>query len=264
MSGTVFTAGMADDRRISERQRSAMVAVGQAIRHAREDEGISIRTLGRAAGVDPSHLARAEAGRHTLSQDALVAVATVLGRDVSWRLFEAGAPLVRDRVALPMFDALFSILHGRWRPPRLEVNVTRPARGVIDAVLQDRLTSDTIATEGHSLLHSVEGQVRWAGAKADSLPSARGWPWTDRTAEPRISRLLLLRSCEAMHRLVVAYPSLFAAAYPAPPEQAHAALTGGMEPWPGAAILWVTVEGGRGRVLDGAPRAVKRSGWPSR
>jgi hypothetical protein len=61
-----------------------------------------------------------------------------------------------------------------------------------------------------------------------------------------------------MHRLVAAYPSLFAAAYPAPPDQAYAALTGGTEPWPDAAILWVVVERGRGRVLGGTPRALRK------
>lgn len=249
---------MTIERRIQERQRAARRAVGDMVRRAREDEGVSIRALGRAAGLDPSHLARAERGEHALSQDALVALATALGRDVSWRLYETGSPLVRDRLSLPMFDALLSILHGRWRPPRLEVQVTRPARGVIDAVLQDRLTADIVATEGHSLLHSVEAQLRWAGAKADSLPSARGWPWTDRVSEPRIGRLLLLRSCEATHHVVGSYPSLFAAAYPAPPDQAYAALAGGTDPWPGSAILWVRVENGRGHVLEGPPRALKR------
>ena len=141
--------------------------------------------------------------------------------------------------------------------PRLEVAVYRPVRGVIDVVLQDRDTQDLVAGEAHSLLHTVEGQLRWAGQKADALPSATGWPWADAIEAPRTGRLLLLRSCSAMHALVEAVPRTFATAYPGDTEQAVAALTGPDGRWPGAAVAWVVIDGKNTRLLAGPPRALR-------
>ncbi|MDQ1323416.1 MAG: cro/C1-type protein [Chloroflexota bacterium] len=125
-------------------------------------------------------------------------------------------------------------------------------------MLQDRDTHDLVAGEAHSLLHTVEGQLRWAGQKADALTSATGWPWADAVEAPQIGRLLLLRSCSAMHALVSAAPHTFAAAYPGDTEQAVAALTGPAGRWPGAALAWVAIDGKDTRVLAGLPRALRR------
>ena len=243
--------------RIAERQDDARRAIGEELRRARLDANVSLRTLGRASGLDPSHLARAEAGRRALSHDALVAAGTALGRDVSVRLFESVAvPHVRDRLQAQMIEALLSALHPRWTP-RLEVAVYRPVRGVIDIVLQDREAQDLVAGEAHSLLHTVEGQLRWAGQKADALMSATGWPWADAIDPPRTSRLLVLRSCSAMHALLEAVPRTFATAYPGDTERAVAALTGPEGRWPGAAIIWVAIDGKDTRLLTGPPRAIR-------
>lgn len=244
--------------RITERQAAARRAVGLELRRTRLDANVSLRALGRAIDLDPSHLARVEAGDGALSQDALVAAATALGRDVSVRLFEsAAAPHVRDRLQAQMIESLLSALHPRWTP-RLEVAVYRPVRGVIDVVLQDRETLDLVAGEAHSLLHTVEGQLRWAGQKADALASATGWPWADTIDAPRAGRLLLLRSCSAMHELVSAVPRTFAAVYPGDTEQAVAALTGPGGRWPDAAVAWVVIDGKDTRLLAGSPRALRR------
>ena len=245
------------ERDIRERQEAARRAIGRELRRARLDQNVSLRALGAAVGLDPSHLARAEAGKAALSHDALVATAAGLGRDVSLRLFESTAPLVRDRIQARMFEALLTPLAPRWTP-RLEVAVYRPVRGVIDIVLQDRLFGDLVTGEGHSRLHTVEGQLRWAGEKADSLPSARGWPWADAPGAPTAGRLLLLRSCAEMHELVRMLPAVFAAAYPGDTKQAVAALTGPDERWPGSAIVWVKVDGATTRLLRTAPRQVAR------
>ncbi len=244
--------------RIAERQGTARRAIGTELRRARMDANVSLRALGRASNLDSSHLARVEAGHGALSQDALVAAATALGRDVSVRLFESAAvPLVRDRLQAQMIEALLSALDPRWTP-RLEVAVHHPVRGVIDIVLQDRDTQDLVAGEAHSLLHTVEGQLRWAGQKADALASATGWPWADAIDTPRTGRLLLLRSCPAMHSLVKAVPRTFAAAYPGDTERAVAALTGPGGRWPGAAVAWVAIDGKNTRLLTGSPRALHR------
>lgn len=243
------------ERVIAERQRAARVALGAELRRARLDANLSIRSLSTAAGLHHSFLPRIEIGDSSPSQDALVAIATALGRDVSIRLFESTAPQVRDRIQVRMIEALLGSLDPRWTP-RLEVAVHRPVRGVIDVVLQDRSTLDLVAGEGHSRLHTVEGQLRWAGAKADALPSAKGWPWADTLELPEIGRLLLLRSCSETHDLVRSLPSTFAAAYPGDTEQAVAALTGATTRWPGAAVVWVAIDGKDTRLLKGRPRQI--------
>lgn len=164
---------------------------------------------------------------------------------------------MRDRIQGMLLEATLTVLHERWIP-REEVAVWRPVRGVIDLLLRERHTDELVAGEAHSLLHTVEGQLRHAHEKADGLPSAPGWPWQWRTATPRVSSLLILRSCSAMHELVRSLPHVFAAAYPADTEQAAAALTTPTTPWPGSAIVWVRVDGARTRMLEGLPRNLRR------
>ena len=239
---------------IRERQRTLRRALAKELRRVLETEGLSLRALGAAVGVDPSHLSRVLGEARAISPDTLVAVATGLGYDVSIRLFESVGPRVRDRIQVRMIEALLAALHRRWLA-RLEVAVYRPVRGVIDLVLQDQDRRDVVAGEGHGELRSVEQQLRWAGQKADSLPSAAGWPWTDGGAQPKVGRLLLLRSCDANHRLVASLPETFRAAYPDSTGAAAAALRQGDRPWPGAAILWVSVDGAETRLMDSVPRA---------
>ena len=114
-----------------------------------------------------------------------------------------------------------------------------------------------MAGEGHSLLNSVERQVRWAGQKADALASAQGWPWSDRQDRPPVGRLLLLRSTAAMRSLVQSVPQTFEAAYPGRTADAVEALTTAAHPWPGNAIVWVQVDGAATRLLAGPPRGVR-------
>lgn len=243
------------ERHVRERQRLARTSIAEELRRVLDARGVSLRALGAEIGLDPSHLSHVLAGTSAISHDALVAVATGLGFDVSVRLFESTGPRVRDRIQARMIEALVAALHARWLA-RLEVAVYRPVRGVIDVVLQDRETWDVVAGEGHSGLTAVERQLRWAGQKADSLPSATGWPWGPLRAEPHVSRLLLLRSCAANHELVASLPETFRAAYPGPTAAAVDALRRGDRAWPGAAILWVDVDGAATRLMDSTPRAV--------
>ena len=79
-----------------------------------------------------------------------------------------------------MIEALLASLHPRWmRDSRSPVY--RPVRGVIDVVLQDGETPTSSPARATASLATVERQLRWAGQKADSLPSATGWPWADST-----------------------------------------------------------------------------------
>jgi transcriptional regulator with XRE-family HTH domain len=244
------------ERAIAERQRALHRAVAEELHRVRVDEGLSLRQVGFAAGFHASHLPRIETGERQPSLDALVALAAAMGHDVSIRLYPGNGPRVRDHIQVRMIEALLAALHSLWTA-RLEVAVYRPVRGVIDVVLQDRELGDIVAGEGHSALPSVERQLRWAGQKADALESARGWPWADRLDQPAVGRLLLLRSTEATRRLIETLPMTFASAYPARPTDAVAALTTSDRPWPGAAIVWVHVDGKATRLLDGTPRGVR-------
>jgi transcriptional regulator with XRE-family HTH domain len=243
---------------IADRQRTHRRAIGEELRRVRLGNGLSLREVSRAAGVDPAHLSRIETGERSCGQDVLVALASAMGHIASVRLFPTDGPRVRDHIQVRMIEALLRALHSRWSA-KLEVPVYRPSRGVVDVVLVDRETTDVVAGEGHSALHTVEQQLRWAGLKADSLPSAGGWPWSDAIAGPHVGRLLLLRSSRAMHDLVGSLPGTFRSAYPADPHDAYAALTRAGVRWPGAAILWVTIDGIDSRLMDGLPRALRAS-----
>lgn len=107
-------------RTINDRHRALTRSIGQELRRVRLEGDLSLRAVGCAAGVDPSHLARAEAGEHELSPAALVAAATALGHDVSIRLFPSTGPRVRDHIQTRMIEALLDILDPRWNA-RLEV-----------------------------------------------------------------------------------------------------------------------------------------------
>jgi hypothetical protein len=121
--------------------------------------------------------------------------------------------------------------------------------GVIDAVLEERDGAVSVETELHSQVRRVEQQVRWQGQKADGLSMLPGH-------EGRVvSRLLVLRNTQANRDAIRAARGIIEGAYPARTADAVAALRGGSR-WPGAAIAWMTVEGGRGRLLDGPPRGV--------
>jgi transcriptional regulator with XRE-family HTH domain len=244
-------------RHIRQRQAAFERALADELRRAIDARGVSLRALSRSTGVDASQLSRVLRGTTGISHEALVAVAAGLGCDVSLRLFESAGPRIRDHVQARMVEALIGTAHRRWSS-RLEVGVYRPARGVIDVVLQDRVTWDLVAGEGHSQVRSVEERLRRAGEKADSLPSAIGYPWSPEPVEPRIGRLLLLRSTAANHELVRTLPATFRAAYPDSTEAAVDALRTGAQPWPGSAIVWVHVHGAGTRVLDGTPRAARR------
>ncbi|HEY3336189.1 MAG TPA: helix-turn-helix transcriptional regulator [Candidatus Limnocylindrales bacterium] len=243
-------------RSIRERRRALRRAIGAGLRKIRLEAGLSIREVAAAAELDWSHLARVEAGERDLSLAALVAVTAVLGHDPSIRFYPSSGPRVHDRHQVRMIEALLAVAHPRWTA-RLEVPVYRPVHGVIDVVLQDPQAGEIVAGEAHSLLQTVDAQIRWATQKAEALPSAHGWPWTPLySATPRLSRLLVLRSTEAMRGLVRSLPETFRVAYPARPTDAFRALTQPGVEWPGPAILWVDLDGRATTVLHGPPRGI--------
>jgi transcriptional regulator with XRE-family HTH domain len=241
------------EREATGRHRDLIHQLAADLRSARLDRGISQRALAEATGVHHSLISLFEAGKREPSFETLCLIATALGVDASVKLFPATGPRIHDKVSAPITNALLAIKHERWKP-RLEVAVTKPARGVIDVVLSER--RDVVATEIQGQLRRVEEQLRRAGEKADSLPSASGWPWT--SGPPRIGRLFVLRSTNETRALVRGLPELFRAAFPVPEAEAFEALTSRHLAWPGHALLWAEASNGRATILDGAPRTCGR------
>jgi hypothetical protein len=166
-------------------------------------------------------------------------------------------PTIRDRHQSAMVEALLRSLHPRWRASP-EVPVFRPARGVIDVVLDDSVSPLAVASEHQSELRRLEQQVRWHREKELSLPSAKLWQFLQRDGDPPpTSRLLVLRSTRATRALADAYVQTLNATYPAQARDVLAALTTAHAPWPGPGIIWMHADGGRAELLDGPPRGVQ-------
>jgi transcriptional regulator with XRE-family HTH domain len=185
-----------------------------------------------------------ERGLREPSLAVLAALSNVLGLDISVRLYPTTGPVIRDRHQAAIVEMLIRSLDPSWRR-LVEVPVRLPARGVIDLVVARDVI---VATEIHSDLRAVEQTIRWAGDKADSLPSADAWQMLSAGEPRRVDRLLVIRSTRSNRDIVRAHAATFATAYPGDSAAARAALTG-MGAWPGSSILWAHVEGGRAELL---------------
>jgi transcriptional regulator with XRE-family HTH domain len=207
---------------------------GEEVRRQREDAGVSQRALARLTGVDQADISRIEAGRAHPTIATCAALGAGLGSDLTLRLFPNTGPAIRDRHQASTVESLVRSLDRRWKSFP-EVGVRHPVRGWIDLVVADRDTGDVVAAEVVSSIHRFEQLLRWAGAKAEALPSSSSWPFG--VTAPRIGRLLVLRSTAANRTLSASFRSTLRAAYPGDPYQALAALAAESE-WPGAAVLW--------------------------
>lgn len=214
----------------------------------RVDAGVSVRALAREADVSPSSVSRFEAGDRHPSIDWLTRCATALGADLAVGLYPNTGPRIRDRWQAPMIEALIRLLGPGWRSYP-ETPVDGPIRGFIDLVLVNRSARLVVSVEAESELRRVEQELRWAGAKADALPSSSWWFRTglDDLDIRRTARLLVLRSTRANRAVVRELTRTFAAPYPAGPAEVLDALSG-RAPWPGDAIVWVTFDGARAHV----------------
>ncbi len=207
--------------------------------------------MAREAGVDPSHVSMIERGLREPSLAVLASICGVLGLDIGLRLYATTGPTIRDRHQAAIVEMLIRSLGPGWHR-LVEVPVRQPARGVIDLVLAREVV---VATEVHSELRTVEQLIRWAGDKADSLPSAEAWPMLSGGRTPPVHRLLVIRSTRTNREIVRAHAATFATAYPGDPTAVRAALMG-TGPWPGSSMLWAKVEGGRAELLQRRPPGV--------
>jgi hypothetical protein len=140
-----------------------------------------------------------------------------------------------------MLETLLAELHPRWHP-FTEVGVLRPSRGSIDAALHDVRANLIVATELQSELRRLEQIIRWSSDKVASLPSWDGWPLLG--DEPAVSRLLVVRRTRSTRAVAAEFERQLRVAYPAHPDDALASLTG-TAPWPGPALVWAIIDGGR-------------------
>ena len=239
------------DRELQRRLRNLWRSIGDDVRRARIDLAASQAAVAAEAGIDRSHITRIEAGVAHPSLESLVAIATAMGADVSVRLYAGRGPRLTDRHAARMTEAIVRQLAPVWRP-HLEVNVTRPVRGFIDAVFERRDQPLFVVAEFESMLPRLEQQLRWAGEKAAAIASS---DLVGPGPQPDLSRLLVLRSTERTRSLARSFEATLRAAYPASTKKAVDSLRTGA-PWPGPAIVWIRIEGDTVELLDGPPRGV--------
>lgn len=239
------------ERAVRHRHRETIRLVGRDLRRIRTDSGATQGQVSSLAGVDRSHYSRIEAGMANASVETLIAISTALGADLAIRLYPGSGPRLTDRHQARMVEALLRSLGSDWRP-HVEVPVSRPARGVIDVVLERPAMRLLVATEAYSELRRLEQQIRWSADKAASLVSSQ---LVHNRFEPAVSTLLVLRSTATTRQLARQFEATLHAAYPASTSNVLAALRDGAE-WPGPGIIWIRIEGERVDILDGPPRGV--------
>jgi transcriptional regulator with XRE-family HTH domain len=203
-----------------------------------DDAGVTRLELAATAGVARSYVGRILDGLADPSLETYQRLASALGADLAARIYPTTGPRIRDRWAAPMLEHVLASRHGRWHPCS-EARVARPVRGWIDVVLHEARERLLLATELQSELRRLEQLVRWHAAKADALPSWDGWPKLGE--EPGISRLLVVRRTRATRAVAAEFARQLRLAYPAHPDDALEALTG-TAPWPGPALIWMTVD----------------------
>ncbi|MFN8630463.1 MAG: helix-turn-helix transcriptional regulator [Chloroflexota bacterium] len=89
--------------------RRLLRALGEEIRRLREDAGLSQNAVAKAAGIAQAHLSAIEAGTAEPSLLILERIGAALGADLSVRYFANTGPRVRDRLQLPMEEALLEV-----------------------------------------------------------------------------------------------------------------------------------------------------------
>ena len=233
-----------DSRRTSEALRSRLA---DDLLRLSEDAGLSTRELAGATGLDHGHIARILRGETRPTIETYAKLSFALGADLSARLYPNTGPLIRDKHQARILEGLLEQVHPRWRP-FTEVPVRKPARGWIDVAFHDARAGILVATEIQSDLRRLEQTIRWSQEKADSLPSWAGW--SRLTGPPEISRPLVVRRTRATRSVATEFARQLMVAYPGHPDDAVAALTASAS-WPGPALVWVAIDGGRVRFMMG-------------
>jgi len=241
-------------RESARRSRRLAFAIGEEIHRLRAEAGVSLAAVSAVTGVHKSYLARIEAGLTHASLGVLTSIGVALGADLSLRFFPGAGPRLHDRFQAPMVETLLRVLDHRWQA-EIEVPILRPARGVVDVVLTDRLAGTVIACEAYSELRRLEQQIRWSREKADGL-AQRLVEAEGADSSPLVSRLLILRSTVATRDLARRYESTLDSAYPGLTHGAILALTTQTAPWSDPAVVWMHLHGSTASLMRFPPRGV--------
>ena len=228
--------------------------LAEDFRRLREDAGVTQRALARTAGVDQAAVSRLESGHGRPTIETYARLSAALGSDLSVRVFPNTGPAIRDRHQARISEAIISMIGRRWTAVP-EVGVRQPVRGWIDLVLVDHTNAVIVAVEVQSMLNRLEQLVRWAGAKAEALPSAHGWPFDMQAGSaPTVTKLLVVRSTASTRAIVTTFESTMSAAYPGDRVQALE----GRSSWPGSSFLWAVDRRDGGVDLRAEVRATAR------
>lgn len=156
--------------RAALRARRAALRMGDEARAARLTAGLSLSTVGHAAGVSPAQVSRLERG--LVRRVDLVVFARVLacvGLDLGLNAFAAGSPL-RDRAHLALTSRFLARISPVWRRA-LEARVAGPDDPRRWDLRLDGPTS--IGVEFETRLYDVQAQVRRARSKQDASEVTR-------------------------------------------------------------------------------------------
>lgn len=106
------------ERRVAaatERAKRTLAEIGRDLRAARRARGLSQAVVAAAAGLTQPQVSLIERGRYPgVTIDALTRLATVLGLDLSARLFPAGEP-IRDAAHAALLERFRKVVGERWR-----------------------------------------------------------------------------------------------------------------------------------------------------
>lgn len=217
----------------------------------RTDAGATKAQVARVAGVDRTFIGRIESGTARPSIETLVACAVALGAELSLRVYAGTGPRLTDRHQARMVERVLRDLHPVWRQ-HIEVPVSRPTRGVVDAVFERRDQPLWVVSEFQSTLPRLEQQMRWMAEKAAAIGSST---LASSGPIPPVSKLLVLRSTASTRALARQFEFTLRAAYPSPAREAVDSLRHGSA-WPGDSIVWIRIDGDTVDLLDGPPRGI--------
>jgi len=205
-------------RRLAQR---ALAVVGEELREARLQAGLTQVELGAAVGLSKSEISRIELGRaRYVPYERLVLIAAALGLDLPLRAFPSGEP-VRDVAQLALL-ASFRRLLAATLPWRTEVPLRVPGdRRAWDAVIDG--PGWRVAVEAETRLRDVQALARRIGLKQRD----------DRTD---VVILLVADTRNNRHVLRLATPDL-AATFPTSGRASVHALSEGRQPAGSAIVL---------------------------
>jgi transcriptional regulator with XRE-family HTH domain len=153
------------------RARYLIRRVGEQLRVARLEAGLSTRSVARVAGMSHTHLRRIELGLvASVNIQQLARIAAAVGADLSMNIHPVGPP-VRDKAQLALLGRFAARLHRsiRWRT-EVPIPIPGDLRSA-DATATGRAFDATI--EAETRLGDVQAAERKLRAKQRDLGTSR-------------------------------------------------------------------------------------------